>query len=93
MKVLSVSEAKIKLSRLVEEVDREGNDVIITRNGRPAAVLISPAEYESRQETQEIRDDPELMNEIRQGLRELAGSRRPLSFADVFGEPVEPHKA
>ena len=69
MKTLSLSEAKAKLSGLVEDVERRDEEVMITRNGRPAAVLVSPDEYESWKETQAIRGDPELMREIRAGLK------------------------
>jgi len=44
---------------------------MITRNGRPAAVLVSPEEYDSWQETRAIRADRDLMREIRAGLAAL----------------------
>ena len=44
---------------------------MITRNGRPAAVLVSPEEYESWRETRLIRADRDLMREIRAGLAVL----------------------
>jgi len=71
MKTLSLSEAKAKLSGLVEEVERRDEEVMITRNGRPAAVLVSPEEYESWKETRAIRADRDLMREIRAGLAAL----------------------
>ena len=39
MKTLSLSEAKMKLSELIEKVQSTDLEVIITKNGRPAAVL------------------------------------------------------
>ncbi|OGA96492.1 MAG: prevent-host-death protein, partial [Betaproteobacteria bacterium RIFCSPLOWO2_12_FULL_66_14] len=71
MKTLSLSEAKAKLSGLVEEVERRDEEVMITRNGRPAAVLVSPEEYESWKETRAIRADRDFMREIRAGLAAL----------------------
>ncbi len=71
MKQLPITEAKIKLGRLVDRVAATDNAVVITRNGRPAAVLVSPDEYESWKETRAIQSDRELMAEIRRGLREL----------------------
>jgi antitoxin YefM len=71
MKTLSLSEAKAKLSGLVEDVQRRDEEVIITRNGRPAAVLVSPDEYESWKETQAVKSDKPLMGEIRAGLKAL----------------------
>ncbi len=71
MKTLSLSEAKAKLSGLVEDIERRDGEVMITRNGRPAAVLVSPEEYESWTETRAIRADRDLMREIRAGLAAL----------------------
>ena len=68
MKTLSLSEAKMKLSALIESVKTTDEEVIITKNGSPAAVLISPDEYESWQETLAIRSDKELTAEIQSGL-------------------------
>jgi antitoxin YefM len=71
MKTLSVSEAKMKLSKLVETVNVTDEEVVITKNGRPAAVLVSPEEFESLKETVTVRSDRALIDEIRQGLRAL----------------------
>ena len=71
MKTLSLSAAKAGLSALVEDVESRDEEVIITRNGRPAAVLVSPEEYDSWKETRAIRADRDLMHEIRAGLAAL----------------------
>ena len=71
MKTLSLSEAKMKLSELIERVHSTDEEVVITKNGRPAAVLISPDEFESWKETIEIKSDPDLMKEIKTGLAAL----------------------
>jgi antitoxin YefM len=71
MKTLPLSEAKSQLSGLVEQVRALEEQVMITRNGRPAAVLVSAEEFERWKETIEIREDAALMKEIRAGLRAL----------------------
>lgn len=71
MKTLSLSEVKMKLSGLVEAVRNTDEEIVITKNGSPAAVLISPDEYESWKETIGVRSDASLMSEIRKGLKEL----------------------
>ena len=68
MKTLSLSEAKMKLSALVESVKTTDEEVVITKNGSPAAVLVSPDEYESWQETLAVRSDKELLEEIKAGM-------------------------
>ncbi len=78
MKTLSLSEAKMKLSGLVEAVSAADEEIVITKNGAPAAVLISPEEFESLKETIAVRSDAALMEEIRKGLRFL--KRKKASF-------------
>ena len=71
MKTLSLSEAKMKLSGLVQAVKDTDEEIVITKNGAPAAVLISPEEFESLKETIAVRSDAVLSEEIRKGLRLL----------------------
>ncbi len=71
MKALSVSEAKMKLSGLIDAVSATDEEVVITKNGRPAAVLVSPDEFESLKETVAVRSDLALMKEIKKGLKAL----------------------
>ncbi len=71
MKTLSLSEAKMKLSSLVDIIETSDEEILITKNGRPAAVLVSPDELESLKETIAIRSDKPLMAEIRKGVLEL----------------------
>jgi len=68
MKTLSLSEAKMKLSSLVDVVYTTDEEVVITKNGSPAAVLVSPDEFEGWKETIAIRADADLMAEIKKGL-------------------------
>lgn len=85
MKTLPLSEVKMKLSQLIEEIISQDEQITITRNGKPAAVLISPDEFDSWRETVTIRSDAELMKEIRRGLRSLARTRRLYSLEEVIG--------
>ena len=71
MKTLSVSEAKMKLSGLIDTVNATDEEVMITKNGRPAAFLVSPDEFESLKETVTVRSDLTLMKEIKRGLKAL----------------------
>ena len=85
MKTLSLSEVKMKLSALVDAVQATDEEVVITKNGRPAAVLVSPDEFESWWETSDIRSDPDLMKEIRKGLSTLRKKKAKLySLEDLF---------
>jgi antitoxin YefM len=86
-RMLPLSEAKARLSQIVADLEKDEEELVITRNGRPAAVLISADEFASWQETQAIRRDPTLMREIKRGLRQLEKGQR-FTFAEVFGEPL-----
>ena len=71
METLSLSEVKMKLSKLVDRVNRADEEIVITKNGRPAAVLVSPDEFEGWKETFLIRSDPGFLKEIIKGVRTL----------------------
>ena len=75
MKILSVSEAKMKLSGLIDALSATDEEVMITKNGRPAAILVSPEEFESLKETVAVRSDSSLMKEIKKGLRALKAKK------------------
>ena len=82
MKTLPLSEAKAKLSGLVERVNAHDEEVTITKNGRAAAILVSPGEFESWKETVAIRGDAALMREIRSGLKALKTRKAKLYTLD-----------
>lgn len=82
MKTLSISEAKMKLSGLVEVVRATDEEIVITKNGSPAAILVSPDEYECLKETSAVRSDVRLMSEIRKGLKELKSKKARLYTLD-----------
>ena len=87
MKTLPLSEVKMKLSAIVDSVEAMDEEVVITRNGRPAAVLVSPDEYESWKETVAVKSQPGLVDEIKAGLRELKARKTKLyTLEDLFGE-------
>ena len=86
MKTLSLSEAKMKLSSLIETLRVTDEEIVITKNGSPAAVLISPDEFESWKETISIRSDSSLMSEIRKGLKELKEKKSRLYSLDELFE-------
>jgi prevent-host-death family protein len=87
MKTLSLSEAKAKLSSLVDRVATTDEHVTITRNGVPAAILVSPEEYEGWKETNEILGDAAFMREIKAGLKALkSGKGKRYTLDELFKE-------
>jgi antitoxin YefM len=85
METLSLSEAKMKLSELIERVRTTDTEVVITKNGRPAAVLVSPDEFDGWKETIEIKSDKELMAEIKKGISALTNRSKVYTLEELFG--------
>lgn len=54
------------LSELVDRVEREHDRVVITRNGRETAVLISAADLAELEETLSVLSDAEALADIRE---------------------------
>lgn len=67
-----LTEARNRLSEIVDEVVSTGSDLVITKHGRPAAVLIGYEEYEALLETLNILSDPETMAALTEAERDLA---------------------
>jgi antitoxin YefM len=76
---MPLADVKNRLSEVVDRVQREHGRVIITRHGRPAAVVISVEDLESLEETIDIIDSAELLSDIRESLAELGTARRALT--------------
>ena len=85
MKTLSLSEAKMKLSGLVDAVYSTDEEVVITKNGSPVAVLVSPDEFDGWKETEAIRSDAAFMKEIKSGLDALKrGKTKLYTLEELF---------
>ena len=70
--VAALSEARERLSEIVDEVATTGGEFLITKHGRPMAVLLANDEYESLIETLNILSDNDAMNAIREAEADLA---------------------
>ena len=60
---LPFSEAKARLSALADRVERQHDRILVTRNGRPSFMMMSPDDLESLEETIDILSDDELIDE------------------------------
>jgi antitoxin YefM len=82
---LPLADVKNRLSEVVDRVEREHGRVVITKHGRPAAIVLSVEDLESLEETLEILSDPTLLAEIRQSERErAAGQTKKLSKVEAL---------
>ena len=89
-KILPISEVKARLPELVTGVVEREEEIVVTRNGKPAAVLVSFAEFERLKETLDVLSDPALMRQVQESRVFYASGKTGLSFEDVFGEPLRP---
>ena len=91
-KTLPISEVKARLPELVTGIDEREEEVVVTRNGTPVAVLINYAEYERVKETIDILSDADLMRQVRKSQAFYETGQKGLSFYEVFEEPLVPPK-
>jgi antitoxin YefM len=72
---LPLADVKNRLSEVIETLEREHGRVVVTKHGRPAAVLLSIEDLESLEETLEIMSNPALLEAVREGERDIAAGR------------------
>jgi len=92
-KTLSLSDVKTHLPSLVAEIEGREEEVVVTRNGRPAAVLVNFDEFARLKATLDVLGDRYLMQQIRKSRQFFGKRRRGKSFEDVFADlPEAPRK-
>ena len=74
-KTVPFTEARARLTELLDEVNERHEHVIITRNGRPAAVVLSSDEYEALAETLEVLEDDEALEALRESEADVRAGR------------------
>jgi antitoxin YefM len=87
-KTMPISTVKTRLPELVSGVAEREEEIVVTRNGKPAAVLVNYDEYERLKDTLDVLSDPVLMKQIAQSKSFYAKKRQGLSFDAVFGESL-----
>ena len=60
-KILPISEVKTRLPELVSGVAEREEEIVVTRNGKPAAVLVNYDEYERLKDSLDVLSDPVLI--------------------------------
>ncbi len=69
---LPLAEIKAHLSEIVDRVEHEHDRVVLTRNGRAAAVIVSPEDLEALEDTLELLSDPKALKEIDRARQDVA---------------------
>jgi antitoxin YefM len=82
-----LAEVKNRLSEVVGRLEREHGRVVITKHGRPAAVMLSLEDLESLEETLAVLSDPALLATLREADAEVAaGTTTRLSKQEALAE-------
>ena len=83
---IPITQAKARLLDLVRDLQRKDDIIAITKNGVPAAVLLSVERFEGLLETLDILSDEKAMTSLRRSLGEARAGRW-VSHEKVFGRP------
>jgi antitoxin YefM len=80
---LSLAAVKARFSELVDRVERQQDRVVVTRNGKPAAVLISADDLESLEETLAVMSDRSVAAQIRESQKAIDAGADSTSLDDL----------
>jgi prevent-host-death family protein len=86
-RTLPISKVKTHLPALVVGVEEREEEIIVTRKGRPVAIIINIEEYERLRETLDILGDADLMTSIRKGRGYFQAGGKGVTPERVFGGP------
>ncbi|MBA7601058.1 hypothetical protein ES703_08125 [subsurface metagenome] len=84
-RTVGVKEAHRKLPRLLREAEA-GKQIVVSRNGKPVAVVIGAKEYNSIMATLEEMADPRALRALREAQKDSAAGRI-YTYEEVFGHP------
>ena len=69
--ILSITEARNNLFKLVDDAQKKGAHFVLTERGRSRAVIMSYDDFDAWQETMEIMSDSELMKDIKESEEDI----------------------
>lgn len=84
-RTLTASEAKTRFFELLKGVRDREDEIVVTKDGEPAAILLSYQEFEQLIETLEVLCDPKAMRRIREGRLHRKRGGKLLTHERVFG--------
>jgi antitoxin YefM len=79
---MPLADVKNRLSEVVERIESEHGRVVITKHGRPAAVVVSVEDLESLEETLDVLADQALVAKIEKSVAEIAAGRAEILTKD-----------
>ena len=92
-RTLTASEAKTRFYELLKGVREREDDVVVTKDGRPAAILLNYKEFEQLIETLEVLSDSKAIKRIREAKRYLKKGGKLLNHNEIFDLPLPPDRS
>lgn len=80
---LPLATVKARFSEIVDRVARQQDRVVVTRNGQPAAVLVSAEDLESLEETLAIMSDRSLTAQVRASEKTIAAGEAGVELSEL----------
>ena len=93
-RTLTASETKTRFFELLKGIRDREDEVVVTKDGEPAAILLSYQEFEQLVETLEILSDPKAIRRIKEGRLYRKKGSKLLTHEQVFGVlPLPPARS
>lgn len=73
--ILPVTDVKKRLLEILKQVQAGGGNVVITKNGKAAGILMSMDEYEGLLETLDVLSSPETLKALEEARKNFAAGR------------------
>ena len=74
-RIVPFTEARARLTELLDDVELRHEHVVITRKGRPAAVFVAPEEWGAIDDTLDVLQDEQTLGDLRQSARDVKAGR------------------
>ena len=92
VKNISVRDLRAHLADILDDVSKKLDRYVVSKRGRPEAIIMCVDDYEGWLETLEIMSSKKTMADIKAAEAELKAGKA-LSFEEVFGRPLKKAKA
>lgn len=83
-KFVPITKAKNELLEIIRQVEKDDSTIAVTKNGVPAAVILSMEKFEGLIETLDILSDEKTMKSLKKSIRQGRAGKW-VSYDEVFG--------
>jgi antitoxin YefM len=74
-RIIPITDARSRLRELLDDVEARHEHVVITRRGRPAAVVVSSDEWDGIQETLDVLQDDVALDDLHESAEDVKAGR------------------